>query len=215
MTTTKTGMEQLLESLEFIGGWQWDVINDAGLEIDELEYIKDYCDDLDDFAKKIEDQDYRIYECNGYAGLAEQMEQEGILDINYAIKDNDWYFNYDQLDRDMEYGGDWSEMAWNEASEILNGYNDYIAHLPKELQEKITDYWDDMLQDENDLHDELQEYILENVYDNDYRRDYMEQLVENSDAEWCARYFDYEAYGKDVVYDGQFYETDRGYIEII
>jgi antirestriction protein len=43
----------------------------------------------------------------------------------------------------------------------------------------------------------------------------MEEIVNNSDVEWLARYFDYEAFGRDLVYDGQFYETENGFIEIL
>jgi hypothetical protein len=59
--TNANKMEQLLEGLKMIGGWQLDVIQDSGLEIDELEYMAEHVSDLDDFAKKIEDGDYRIY----------------------------------------------------------------------------------------------------------------------------------------------------------
>jgi hypothetical protein len=107
-------------------------------------------------------------------------------------------------------------MAWNEASDIVNGHNDYIEYLPMDLQERIREYWEDMLtDDDNQLIDDVHCYILENIYDDNYRQEWMADMVDNSDAEWCSRYFDYEAYGRDVVMDGQFYETEKGFIEIL
>lgn len=216
--TNVSKMEQLLEGLKMIGGWQLDVIEDSGLDIDELEYMAEHAHDLDELAKMIEDGDYRIYPTlqHSYSDLAETMETEGILNIEYIIKDNDFYFDYDQLERDMYYGGDWSQMAWSDASEIVNGHNDYIEHLPSELQEQIKKYWEDMTSDDDQkLIDELHEWIMENEQTDEYKREYMEELVNNSDVEWLSRYFDYETYGRDLVYNGTFYETNRGFIEII
>jgi antirestriction protein len=216
--TNANKMEQLLEGLKMIGGWQLDVIQDSGLEIDELEYMAEHVSDLDELAKMIEDGDYRIYltSHHSYSDLAEAMETEGLLDIGYIIKDNDFYFDYDQLERDMNYGGDWSEMAWREAEDIVNGHNDYIEHLPSELQEQIKEYWEDMTSDDDQqLINELHEWIMENEQTDEYKRNYMEELVACSEVEWLSNYFDYETYGRDLVYDGTFYETNRGFIEII
>lgn len=216
--TNTSKMEQLLEGLKMIGGWQLDVIQDSGLEIDELEYMAEHVSDLDDFAKKIEDGDYRIYltSHHSYSDLAEAMETEGLLDIGYIIQDNDFYFDYDQLERDMNYSGDWSQMAWSEAEDIVNGHNDYIEHLPSELQEQIKEYWEDMTSDDDQqLINELHEWIMENEQTDEYKRNYMEELVACSEVEWLSNYFDYETYGRDLVYDGTFYETNRGFIEII
>lgn len=211
-------MTNLLEGLKLTGGWQYDVLNESGLEIDELEYIMEHCSDLDELAKKIEDNDYRIYEVShhSYSELAEQFEADGILDISHIIKDNDYYFDYAQLERDMDCSGDWSEMAWNSANEIIDGHSDYIDHLPVELQERVKSYWDDMITDDDkQLIDDLWEWIIENEQTNEWKRDLMEEWVINSDVEWLSRYFDYEAYGKDIVYDGSFYETEKGFIEVI
>jgi antirestriction protein len=216
--TNLTKMEQLLEGLKMIGGWQLEVIENAGLETDELEYIAEHVSDLDEFAKKIEDNDYRVYQVShhSYSELAEQLETEGVLEIQHIIKDNDFYFDYEQLSRDMDYSGDWSEMAWNDAREIVDGHNDYIDHLPTELQERIKAYWEDMITDDDkQLIDDLHEWIMENEQTEEWKQDWMYEIVECSDVEWLARYFDYEAFGRDLVYDGQFYETENGFIEIL
>jgi antirestriction protein len=216
--TNLTKMEQLLEGLKMIGGWQLEVIENAGLETDELEYIAEHVSDLDEFAKKIEDNDYRIYHVShhSYSELAEQLETEGVLDIQHIIKDNDFYFDYDQLSHDMDYSGDWSEMAFNNAREIVDGHNDYIDHLSVELKERIKAYWEDMITDDDkQLIDDLHEWIMENEQTEEWKRDWMEEIVTCSDGEWLARYFDYETFGRDLVYDGQFYETENGFIEIL
>jgi antirestriction protein len=216
--TKLTKMEQLLEGLKMIGGWQYDVITDSGLEIDELEYIQDHSYDLDEFAKKIEDGDYRLYHVSNhsYSELAQELENQGVLDIAHIVSGNDYYFNYEQLRRDMDYSGDWSEMAWNSASDIVNGHNDYIDHLPLELQEKIKAYWEDMITDDDQqLISELHDWIMEHEQTYEWEREWMEELVACSDSEWVSRYFDYEAYGKDLYTDGLFYETTNGFIEVL
>jgi antirestriction protein len=216
--TNLTKMEQLLEGLKMIGSWQLEVIENAGLEMDELEYIAEHVSDLDELAKKIEDNDYRVYQVShhSYSELAEQLETEGVLEIQHIIKDNDFYFDYEQLRRDMDYSGDWSEMAWNSAREIVDGHNDYIDHLPLELQEKIKAYWEDMITDDDQqLIIDLHEWIMENEQTYEWEQEWMEEIVNCSDGEWLARYFDYEKFGRDLVYDGQFYETKRGFIEIL
>lgn len=38
--------------------------------------------------------------------------------------------------------------------------------------------------------------------------------LENFDEEELRYYFDFEAYGRDMDYNGHFAETDSGYIEI-
>jgi antirestriction protein len=148
--------------------------------------------------------------------LAQELENQGVLDIAHIVSGNDYYFNYEQLRRDMDYSGDWSEMAWNSASDIVNGHNDYIDHLPLELQEKIKAYWEDMITDDDQqLISELHDWIMEHEQTYEWEREWMEELVACSDSEWVSRYFDYEAYGKDLYTDGLFYETTNGFIEVL
>lgn len=212
MTQQLTKMEQLLVGLELVGGWQFDVLADVDTEI--LEVLADHAGDLDALAQLVENQEYTIYSgCRSMEDVVRQMENDGILDIQHTINGNDYYFDYDALDRDMDCGGEWSSMAYSNAEDIVNGHDNYIDHLPEELQERIRENWD-MLQDNSDLINDVSDWIYEFEMDDDYRTDWMREKVGCSDNEWLARYFDYAAYGRDLEIEGTFEEISDGYIEI-
>ena len=208
-----TDMEKAVKNtLELVDAFEVDTkqkfehyAHDVELAIDTLENVAQNIVDMYDMSIFSEVADYYSFEdaCDiienervhvyydvyNMADVAEQYLNDTDSLTHVALNGN--YIDESALLRDLYFGGDIQDHFYHMA------YEDALEEgkTEEQAQEIASDY-------EITLDDET--YYMELVLD---------AIVH--DAEWLTRYFDYDAYGRDMEIEGTFIEFDNGIIEVI
>lgn len=141
--------------------------------------------DFDETLDLFEYEDIRVYD-NIYdmADVAEQYLEE-TGDLEYHA---DSYTDEEALLRDLYLGGD---------------IQDYYYNLVKEeaLEDGLEDWEASDLASDYEITEEDEQ-------------SYLEAIIECCDKKFLTNYFDYEAFGRDMDIDGNFYTTNSGIVEV-
>ena len=135
-------------------------------------------------------------------GISSEPDANGLIYEEYFITDY-------ECELDLGFGEYTSIDTLNEAAEALEGLSEYDCNLVKALLEAgICD----------NVQDALEEIDTVNFYPNMSLLDVAYEIIDNCYPEIAdgdsilSRYFDYEAYARDLGFDG-FTETSYGTIE--
>lgn len=181
-----SNVEESLDLLEKISEY-----DDYDLEVIGAIY-EDQGGDIKDSIEIFDSGDYEYYSgVNDLTDLAyELIDQLG--GIKYAVSNPEYYIDEDALRRDLSF--DVRDMMYDEAK-------DYVKDQHK---------YDD--EEEYDLDQEIEDYIDEN--EDDYLDNLVDEILDDLDDKTIENYFDYEAFGRDLGYDG-YYIADKGAIRIL
>lgn len=138
--------------------------------------------------------DYRLYEnCYSMEDVAIEITSECGISENQA----ETYFDIDMLVRSLDAGGEFSEMAYQQAME----------------EEGNDDNIDNYMMDNEQMEQHAEE--IRDTYVSEMNNGYHETNKKNA-LNWLTTYFDYEAFGRDLEIEGDFTYLGKGqYLEII
>ena len=151
--------------------------------------LSDY-HDFDETCELIENENIRVwYDVYNMADLAQQYLEETDSLTHVALDGN--YIDEAQLLHDLHCNSEVTEYYYCQAKEDA-------------LEEGKTE-------------EEAIEIASDYEVSDDDEQQFLEMVVESivHDKTMLERYFDYEAYGKDMEYDSTFYTFDNGMIEVI
>jgi antirestriction protein len=153
-------------------------LNELAEEIDQLsdyekeaiEYILKTGDkDINEAIETVQNGDYSIYtECQTMEDVAREYVAQ-IGSVKDAVRNIDFYLDYEAFKRDLEIDGYFSEMEEENGEELTEDEKQAIA----------------------------------------------EELLDESSNETKERYFNFEAFGRDIEIEGNFYYVGMGvYVEL-
>lgn len=151
-------------------------------------------DDFSSAKEIVKDGDYRLYNSDNFTDLAyEIIDELGGLGEALGDKVNN-YIDEDAMRRDYKY---------DVRPQMEQNARDNPSEVAKENGVEEDDVTDEMIDDWVDSHiDDYLDSIIEEEVD----------MAERGEVD-LSNYFDYEAYGRDLSFDG-FHETSYGIVEI-
>lgn len=215
----KTAMHNAMEGKDFQQLYTYndslfdDVVEAFELELNNNHFPTDFdyaLERLETVANAIIDS----YDMNVFSELADYYNFEEVLDM---FENEEIIFHYDVYDM--------AELAENYLIDTdgieyhIDNYLDEDALLRDlYLGGDIQDYYYNLVKedamDEGMEEEEAERLASDYEITDDDQQNYLEMVIECAGKDFLSRYFDYEAFGRDMEIDGEFYTTDSGIIEV-